>query len=232
MRIEDADELYVEIAQRCRPKRERGVMLSNYASYLWKLFSCPRRFYYDRTMEIEDSMDWFDASEHGNIIGALMVDRFKRAGLWRGDEVRGGDVLFNVSYRIDILMEENGETVPVEVKSVYAQKWNYMNLDDGPPNERHAHVLQLQTYLHFHKPSPYPYGYLLYYNRNNDKVRMFRVYHDPELGKEIEHKLLGMEVALECGHLPARGEELNPQDEGKNECRYCEHRETCIGEEV
>lgn len=210
-----------ETVKKARPMEERQVPSSNYASQIWKAFACLRRAYYDRVDPVSDEGDWFVTQEHGRIVGIMVADFCKRAGIWRGDEVRGGDSRFNLTYRIDVLIDDGeGGIVPLEVKSIKANKWEPL-LQKGPV---FAHIIQIQCYVHFHKPVPYDYGYLLYFNRNTDEVRVIKVEHDPVLGKEIEQKLDDLEFAVETRTLPERTSE-------ERECKNCEYKGRCESED-
>lgn len=222
MTLEDA---WPAIIEASRPHEEVRENPTNYASQVWKAFSCLRRAYWDRVDPIDGDGSWFVTAQHGVVVGQLVADFFKRAGIWRGDEVRGGDKRFNLSYRIDILAadgiryDESAELiVPVEVKSVKGKKWEWMLKEGG----NKAHKLQLQCYIHFHKPKPYPHGYLLYFNRDTDEVKLIKIKHDPLIGKQIEEVLDELEFAVETGNLPDKID--NDYD-----CKFCEYKDRCKG---
>jgi len=206
-----------EILKKAIPYEETHEQTTNYASTVWKMFSCVRRAYWDRVdPEIRDNT-WMLTADHGTAVGALVADYFKRAGLWVGSEVRGGDKRYNLSYRIDICVREDDIIVPVEVKSVNAKKWFRVE-DEGPV---FAHEVQIQCYIHFHKPEPYPYGYLLYINRNTDEVKILKRPHDPELGKRIENLIDELEFFVENESLP-------PKCSNERECKYCDYKNRCV----
>jgi hypothetical protein len=165
--------------------------------------------------------EWFDAAEHGNWIHDMIVDRFKKAGMWRGDEVRGGNAQFNITYRLDLLIDDGNGVHPVEIKSVKEDKNpNYNRWLKAVKEPFFAHILQLQCYLHFHKPSPYEYGYLMYFNRNTEQVCIYKVDHDEQLGKEIEAGLFALEWAIQHRAMPSK---LSIEDD----CYGCPHKVKC-----
>jgi len=209
-----------DIVKKAIPYEENREQSTNYASTVWKLFSCMRRAYWDRVDPLVRDNTWMLTADHGSAVGALIADYFKRAGVWAGSEVRGGDKRFNLTYRIDICAHDDGIIVPVEVKSVNAKKW-YKVEDEGPV---FAHEVQVQCYIHFHKPAPYPYGYLLYINRNTDEVKMLKRPHDPELGKRIEELIDDLEFHIENETLPKK-------PKNARECDHCEYQERCLADD-
>lgn len=213
-------DLWASVSRDAKAVREDEETLANYASSLWKLFACTKRAYLERTQRYASDDSWLDTAEHGDWVHEGVVDRFKRAGLWRGDEVRGGNSQYNLSYRIDLLIKDGDVVVPVEIKSVNDKKFGY-----AVKEPEDSHMLQLQSYLHFHRPKPYPYGYLLYYNRNTDEVFVWKVEHDEEVGREIEDKLTHLEMAIANSQVP----EASPSNWN---CTFCPFNSVCIEADV
>lgn len=211
------DGLWDMVLKRALPLREPGKQMATYASGLWKLDACPRRAYWDRLDPIDDDGSaWYMAAELGNVCHELVVDHYKRAGVWRGDEVRGGDIDCNISYRIDLLIDDpyTSEVVPVEIKSVNAKKFGEVTSKEMPLS---AHIMQLQAYMHFHKPESYPHGYLHYICRNNGETAVFKVDHDPEFNGRMEEWCRDLEMAISTRTLPDKG----------NDCSWCEYSKRC-----
>jgi len=213
--FEDRTDLWQRTLDESDPIREEEESLNNHASSLFKLFACPRRYYWDRMDPIEEDRDWRLTAAHGDAIHDMVADIIKMAGRSRGEEVRGGVRHVNLSYRIDNLFWDGENVVPVEVKS--ANNRNYERFVKQP---NRSHVLQLQSYLHFHKPEPYPYGYLLYYNKDADEVCFLKMHYNPELGKAIEARLLDLEEHIAYRTVP------RPTDD-TYECRWCPYKERC-----
>lgn len=213
--FEDATPLWADAMDRSNPMREEEDSMTNHSSSLFKLFACPRRYYWDRTDPIDEGRDWRLTAAHGNAIHEMLVDIIKRSGRWRGDEVRGGVKRVALSYRIDCLFWDDVNVVPVEIKS--ARHRNFVKFVKEP---NRSHILQLQSYLHFHKPAPYPYGYLLYYDKDEDVVAFLRMRYDPVIGAAIEEKLAEIEECIAYGELPTACDE-------EWECRYCPYGGRC-----
>jgi len=210
---------------------------TSYASDLFILFACPRRYYWDRVDPIKDDRSWFVTAETGNHMHLMIVDFFKRAGLWRGDEVRGGNAACNISYRMDLTIADpsaGGMVVPVEIKSANANSYHGKEYRGHPEWTKigykvqpgYAHYLQLQAYLHFHKPFPYPHGYLCYLSKNDGEFSLFKVQYDPATGNEIERALINHEFCVINELMPAASHD--PADD-HGECRWCPYRERCAG---
>lgn len=213
------DRLVSFVMERSMPLREKEEQLATYASGLWKLFECPLRCYYDRVDPITgDSAQWFMVAAIGDWTHGGIQDMYKKAGIWRGEEVRGGSKEFNLSYRQDLLIADplnGGAIVPVEIKSVNKKKYEKAERKPLP-----AHIMQLQCYLHFHKPEPYPYGYLHYCCRDQGEQLVWRVDHDPDFCEAAEQALLDLEMSI-ASNTPPSG---NP---GEWSCRFCEYAERC-----
>lgn len=196
---------------------EGGDQLSSYASNLWKLFSCPRRCYWDRVDPIaENSQRYYADASLGNVCHEWVVDHYKKAGMWRGDEVRGGNARLNISYRIDVLIMDpyTGAVVPVEIKSQHRDKFDEVVASGAPVD---AHLLQFMSYLHFHRPAPYEYGYIHYICRNRGETLVFKVRYDPELGQLIESNLAQFEADVLARRLPPKGQD----------CHFCPYAKRC-----
>lgn len=202
--------------------REEEVQMGNYPSAIEKLLSCQLRCFWDRTDKVEEDFSELVLTfEHGNKIHEMMVDFIKKAGLWRGDEVRGSNKEFNISYRIDALIADplnGGEIVPVELKSAKASSFKYLATEPFL-----SHYLQLQMYLHFHRPMPYNYGYVIYYNKNEDTTRSFLVEHDAEICEEVEKAIKSLEASIVSGNPPEPPESTEP-------CRWCQYKDRCFAE--
>jgi CRISPR/Cas system-associated exonuclease Cas4 (RecB family) len=212
-----------KIVEAAIPYEEQYTQPGSYASKIWITVACLRRSYYDRVDPIKETnverKKWFVTQQHGIIVGQMVVDFFKRAGMWLGDEVRGGAKDYNLTYRSDMIVNDDGVAVPVEVKSVKAKKWGDL-MDDGWKGD-YAHLLQIQCYIHFHQPEPYPYGYLLYFNRNTDEVKLIVVEHDEDMAEFIEKELESLEMYVEAG------EEPSIDDVDVYDCKYCPYRKRC-----
>jgi len=241
-RFEDATPIMEEVVRAALPAEVPGPRMGSYASDLFILFECPRRYYWDRTAPIRDDRSWFITAEVGNHCHLLIVDLFKRAGLWRGDEVRGGAPAVNLSYRMDLLIADpsaGGLIVPVEIKSakdtayhgkVYSghPEWTKIGYEAAPG---FAHYLQLQAYLHFNtatngERAPYPHGYLCYLSKNDSQFTFTRVYYDPATGEAIEKALLAHEFNVINGLLPAPAGD--PADR-HGKCYFCPYKSRCAG---
>lgn len=212
--------LWPYIEEAATPMTEYEESSNNYPSQIEKLLSCMLRVYWDKTDRIPEDFSHLTMTfAHGNAIHSMLVDFIKRAGIWRGDEVRGSNLEFSMSYRIDCLIADptnNGKVVPVEIKSVKASSWNMVK------NEPFlSHYLQLQMYLHFHKPEPYEYGYIIYYNKNEDLVRTFMVEHDAEICAQVEAAIKEVEERIRKGEPPSPPESTEP-------CRWCQYKSRCF----
>lgn len=219
---EDRPDIWEQIVEGSKATREVYPQITNYANTLWKAMACLRRAYYDRMDPIDEGDDWYMDAQLGNWIHSMIVDWIKKAGLWRGDEVRGGNEEFQITYRIDALIADNpiDPTVvhPLEIKSMKDEKYvRYKNKKIG------AHVVQLQCYLHFHQPTPYDYGYLLYFNRNVPQVTLTKIDYDPMVGKAIEEILGKLNEAIYLDRIP----EIAKDD---YECKYCPYKKRCTTE--
>jgi CRISPR/Cas system-associated exonuclease Cas4 (RecB family) len=223
-----------EVLALAHPHDEGGGRMGSYASDLFVLFDCPRHYFFDRVDPIKDDRSWFVTAEEGNRLHELVVDFFKRAGRWRGDEVRGGVPELNISYRIDLLIHDGpiGEAdhiVPVEIKSCNANSYHGKEYRGHPEwtrigykeNPGWAHYLQLQAYLHFHRPEPYPYGYLFYLSKNDGEMSMWTVHYDPATGKAIEDALSSHEFNVINGLMP--GPATDPEA-----CKWCPYAARCM----
>jgi len=232
VQAKDAETLFKYLEKRIIPLSEGTGQGATYASGLYKLYECPLRAYLDRTDPQKGSDEWFLAAERGNWLHEMTVDLYKRAGLWRGDEVRSGNAEFNMSYRMDLLIEDplTDEIVPVEIKTVsavpkvdaktgvvkYASKFDQAL--DAPIEE---HWMQLQAYLHFHKPKPYPYGYLHYFSADKAAVKIWHVDYDEAWCLNMEKKLRELQDAV------AAKKPLPAMEKKGWQCNYCEHRTEC-----
>lgn len=209
------DDLWAATLDAADPTSEPSDTLSNYPSSLFKLFSCPRRYYWDRVDPLSENRDWRLTASHGNSIHEMLVDIIKRSGRWRGDEVRGSSKRANLSYRIDCLFWDDHNIVPVEIKSA-----NHNSYERFTKKPNRSHILQLMSYLHFHQPTPYEYGYLLYYDKDKDVATFRRIDYSPEMGAEIEARLVEMEENFAFLELPTGCDE-------EAECRRCPYEQRC-----
>jgi CRISPR/Cas system-associated exonuclease Cas4 (RecB family) len=217
------DKLWPFVLSKSTPLRESEEVLSNYPSSAEKWLSCLLRCYFDRTDKVDEDFSALAITfAHGNAIHSTLIDMFKKAGIWRGDEVRGSNKEFNVSYRIDALIEDPASNlrppniVPVEIKSVNARSWAISKTTPFP-----SHYLQLQLYMHFHKPAPYPYGYLLYFNKNTDEVRTYKVNYDRDICVRMENALKELEWRVSALEQPEPPESTEP-------CRWCQYKFRCF----
>jgi len=212
--------LWPLIEENAIPLTENEEIGGNYPSQIEKLLSCMLRVYWDKTDRISEDLSHLTMTfAHGDAIHEMIVDFIKRAGFWRGDEVRGSNAKFNMSYRIDCLIADptnGGKIVPIEIKSVKDSSWNLVK--DRPFL---SHYLQLQMYLHFHKPEPYEYGYIIYYNKNEDLVRSFTVQHDLEICKKVEDAIVELDKRVKEGNPPSPPESMEP-------CKWCQYKDRCF----
>lgn len=223
MKVKINRHLWPSIQDKTEPKREQETQMANYASSIEKIVTCMLRSYWDRTDKIDEDFSNMSLTfEHGNHIHTMLVDFIKKSGVWRGDEVRGSNPTYNMSYRIDALIADptnNGLIVPIEIKSVKASSWSMVK--DEPFL---SHYLQLQIYMHFHKPEPYPYGYVVYYNKNEDTVKSFLCEHDVEMCGIMESCITELEERIKSGDRPKPAETTEP-------CYWCQYKSRCFAGE-
>ena len=214
----DMTKVWLLALQKSIPLRMEGDQLSSYASSLGKLFDCPRRCYWDRVDAIPDhSTKYFADASLGDMCHEWAVDVYKRAGLWRASEVRGSHQGCNLSYRIDVLIEEpfSGEIVPVEIKSQHRDKYEE-TVARGRPLEDHE--LQLQCYMHFNRPLPFEWGLMHYICRNRAESTLFRVMYNPKVGEAIQSSRLQLEKDIANHALPPTGGQ---------DCWFCTYKKRC-----
>jgi CRISPR/Cas system-associated exonuclease Cas4 (RecB family) len=196
-----------------RGQREEEDYITYSPSSLWKVFACPRRAFWDIRSPLSENRDWYLTAEHGNAIHEMLVDMIKKSGHWRGDEVRGSNAEYGVSYRIDVLFDDGELVVPMEIKS--ANPRTFKQYAVTPHN---AHLQQLMCYLGFHRPEPYPYGYLLYYNKAYDTLAMHKVPYDDAFFKEILGKIAMIQSYIDTNTCP---------EEKGTDCKWCPYTERC-----
>jgi CRISPR-associated protein Cas4 len=216
-----ANEMWDIVYEKVPRLKEPETRVANFASNLWVLMECPRRYWFDAVEPHFSTTDWELKANHGNYLHEMIVDYFKMAGVYRGHEVRGSNQEFNIQYRIDVLIQDHlGNIVPVEIKSANANSMKRIE-KEGPYN---AHIYQLMAYLGFHGTTSgmavYPYGYILYYNKNSDKVVTYRLDFDIVMFAEIMERLLEHNERVKTMTMPELCED-------KEKCKNCPYRDRC-----
>lgn len=196
-----------------RGQREEEDYITYSPSNLWKVFACPRRAFWDIRSPLREDRDWYLTAEHGNALHEMLVDMIKKSGRWRGDEVRGSNAKYGISYRIDVLFDDGENVVPMEIKS--ANSKTFREYAECPHD---AHLQQLMTYIGFHHPEPYPYGYLLYYDKGYDKIALHKVPYDDAFFAEILEKLGMIQEHIATNVCP---------EEHGTDCKYCPYKARC-----
>jgi hypothetical protein len=124
--------------------------------------------------------------------------------------------LYNIGGRTDSLIELEGESYLIELKSINGDSFKFQLSEP-----KSAHVDQLQLYMFL---SGVHHGILLYENKNTQEIKMFTVDYNEENIEPILQKVLYVNKCVENKVLPPR--------EGIRtdyKCKSCGHRGSCFG---
>ena len=111
----------------------------------------------------------------------IVIEEFKKSGMWTGNNIKYYDDLHNISGELDSTVYDPEEEVEfvAEIKSIYgyyAQK-QIIGTDRNPGFPRWSNLLQLALYLDFLRAlkDKYPYGKLLYIDRGDMSRKEYKV---------------------------------------------------------
>ena len=158
-----------------------------------------RKIYFRRTEEpyTEKSDPRFSVIlEFGNVIHGMIENMYKTSGLYLGHEVRIYDKESKVSGRIDIVIKEDEQMVPVEIKSISTRGWSYIKKAPKP-----EHVAQVTIYM---KELGADHGYIHYMDKNDCSQMVWRVEYDQEEYERIVYRFKKVEKFVEDGELPPK----------------------------
>ena len=131
---------------------------------------------------------------------------YNDTGMWQRVEKPLYDAMLALTGKPDYLVEQDGQLIPVEVKSGYA-----------PAEPRESHVLQLAAYCllvdRAYRKRP-PYGILKYRNRS------FAVDYTPALEETL------LELLAEMRRQERRGEAARSHEQA-GRCAKCGYRGIC-----
>ena len=142
---------------------------------------CDRYLY----MAYNGLLDWdeIDARikrifDHGGTFEERMKKYLKKADIYIDDEISVKLDSPPISGRIDFLIEhgKHGET-PLELKTIKDE--DFKQLKESP---KHEHLTQLQIYLNLRG---YKYGVVVYENKNDQKLKAFKVNVDKDMWETI-----------------------------------------------
>ena len=142
---------------------------------------CDRYLY----MAYNGLLDWDEIDgrikrifDHGGTFEERMKKYLKKADIYIDDEISVKLEDPPISGRIDFLIEhdKHGET-PLELKTIKDEDFN--DLKEAP---KHEHLIQLQIYLNVRE---YKYGVVVYENKNDQKLKAFKVDADKEMWETI-----------------------------------------------
>jgi|TARA_R110000824_G_C15207472_1_gene676285 hypothetical protein len=143
--------------------------------------TCDRYLY----MAYNGLLDWdeIDARikrifDHGGTFEERMKKYLKKANIYIDDEITVKLENPPISGRIDFLIDhdKHGET-PLELKTIKDE--DFKQLKETP---KHEHLIQLQIYLNV---KGYKYGVVVYENKNDQKLKAFKVDADKQLWETI-----------------------------------------------
>ena len=167
----------------------------------------------------------------GKAVEEIVVDYFKCMGIWRGNNVRFYDRIYNISGEIDVFVEVDGKLVQVEIKTIYGTyadkdilgvEWK-KKVREGYP--KIPHLIQTAPYLEKFKEIASE-NRLIYFNRGSflypaefiitlDKKGIICVDGKPSIVtlRGIRDRILELEDYIERGKLPSRDYELKYSEE-------------------
>lgn len=116
--------------------------------------------------------------DHGGTFESRMKKYLQKANIYIDDEISVKLDSPPISGRIDFLInhDKHGET-PLELKTIKNE--DYQELKEAP---KHEHLIQLQIYLNIKE---YDYGVVLYENKNDQKLKAFKVDRDAKTWDDI-----------------------------------------------
>lgn len=184
---------------------------------------CMRSQYYTYMNEDKDDIDSdFEfktgAADRGNHIHDMLKDKFKRAGLWKGDEIPLSVRRFNYTGHLDLQIEWQKELAIVEMKSM--TRWKYPNYIRRPDEK---HILQLQSYLWMRNLKT---GYLLPYNKDTDEWTMLKTHRNEDIINLVINKLKMLKYYTSNKIVPDRPCR-HPDEHPSGECRWCKYSLKC-----
>lgn len=179
---------------------------------------CPRKIFYSfmnkkpstgasGTFKIGDLLHEFiqDVMGKSSKISYKKVEAERTIMIWTPE--------FNISGKIDVYgIKEDGSRDVYELKSRSPVYW------DKFTKPYDTHIAQLQMYLLAERVD---YGHLIYMNKNNLDLKIFKVDRDEKLINDILLKFKKVQESIDKG--------VPPKDKGSSwECRYCPYTEECM----
>jgi len=161
----------------------------------------------------------------GKAIEEIIVDYFKRMGIWRGNNVKFYDRFYNVAGEVDVFIELNNELVMVELKTGYGEYFDKEVLGISYSKKITAgypkieHLIQVAPYLEKYR-AIIKKLHLIYFNRgsflySNEFIITLQndvIYVDNKPSivslRLIRERILELEDTIEEGKLPHRDYEL------------------------
>ena len=190
---------------------------------------CNRSNFYRRrgdTKTDKNEMPNILVMDTGKSVEETVVDYLKCMGIWRGNNVKFYDKIYNVAGEVDVFVELNGELVLVELKTGYGEYFDKdvlgvsykKKIADGYP--KIEHIIQTAPYLEKYKTVTKEL-HLIYFNRGNfiypnefvltlNKEGVVCVNGNPSVVtlRLIRERILELEDHIEQGKIPPRDYEL------------------------
>jgi len=156
-----------------------------------------RKIYFNRTREPFSDPETYQGMltfDVGNRFHDMIEETYKKAGWWLASEHRLYDPIMNLVGRIDILISEDGDTVPVEVKS--ASTYAYKKYIKAPGE---GHIGQLTIYM---KNIGAKHGYLHYIHKNNMEQTIWRIEYDEAVYERWLEIFTQVQSAIDTRTIP------------------------------
>jgi Holliday junction resolvase-like predicted endonuclease len=195
---------------------------------------CNRFNFYRRrgdTKTDKNDMSNILVMDTGKSVEETIVDYFKCMGIWRGNNIKFYDKIYNVAGEVDVFVELNGKLVIVELKTGYGEYFDKdvlgvsykKKVATGYP--KIEHIIQTAPYLEKYKPIAGEL-HLLYFNRGSflhpnefiitlNKEGILLVDGKPAIVslRLIRERILELEDHIEQGKIPPRDYELKYSEE-------------------
>jgi len=195
-------------------RRPLKIDRTKYAFYPSEIAYCRRKMFY-KIYGIEETnpSDYINIMELGDMGHEYIVEGYKRAGIWVGDEIDGKVIVKGIpfSFRVDLFINWEDEILPVEIKTVSTWKYKKYSFEDYP-----QHLAQLQMYLNI---LGYEKGLIHILNRDNGQQKIITVEKDEGLFNDLMGRLNEFVDDVQNKNVPEK--------EVSYLCKYCGYKDLC-----
>ena len=128
-------------------------------------------------------------------------------------EVTAGNDEYMISGHIDGILKLGGEYSVIDYKSMHANQFTSLN----EPMDKH--IIQVEIYLWLLDLKT---GFLLYENKDSQKIKLFEVVYNEDLIAKILKRLEAIRDIVKNNKLPKR-----PFEKDSSQCKVCDFNKIC-----